>query len=101
MNYIDSKIGMGSMIRTNSGMFIEGRAITAQLLAKYLRKCKVTTNRIAEMLDLKDGQNVPLAIELIDMLKKIHDIPDYKLDLAEQHDKRAIKVFAELFGSYV
>jgi hypothetical protein len=93
--------GFGTQIRCKKGMFLLNKAVTAQLIATYLHRVGFRRDKIKELLKLKDGQNVPAAIELVEALEKVANIPRYELTLSEYHDQRAIGVFAEIFGSYV
>jgi hypothetical protein len=48
-----------------------------------------------------DAQNVPCAVELIQALRKVDDIPQATLDFGEQQDIRAISGFAKIFGAFL
>jgi hypothetical protein len=94
---------MSTCIRGKEGMSIRGRVITPGLLAKYLKRCGYTSDKVDALLQPDDAQNVICAIELIKALQKIHHTLklDHIRDPAERQEIKAIRAFARVYGSFV
>jgi hypothetical protein len=94
---------MSTCIRGKEGMSIRGRVITPGLLAKYLKRCGYNSDKVHALLQPDDAQNVICAIQLIKALQDVHRTLslDTICDPAERQEIKAIRAFAQVYGSFV
>jgi hypothetical protein len=95
-------IGDSTTIRSTEGIYLCQRAVTKNLISRYLLRLGLPVIRIAELLEPSDAQNVPAAVELLKELKRVEtlfDNPD--LSDVERGDIKAIAAYGEVFGSFV
>jgi hypothetical protein len=82
-----ASLGISTLIRTKTGMYIDGKGITAPLLARFLLKTGMSAHQIHQLLEPGDAQDVPKAVGLVRALRKVADIPDAVLSATEIADK--------------
>jgi hypothetical protein len=93
--------GISSALRTTEGMYINGFAVTAPLLAKFLHKLHIPPAEIHEMLEPRDAQDVPAAMRLVRALERVAGLKDTELNATERQERKFIELFGELFGAFV
>jgi hypothetical protein len=91
----------GTLIRSQDGMVIHNTRITSGVIARYLRLLKMDPVKIVALLEPHDPQNVIKAIELVEALHTVANTSHPLDSVGDAVNRRAIKGFADLFGSFV
>jgi hypothetical protein len=91
---------MGTLIRSNEGMSINGTKVTSALLARYMQLADMASITMVALLEPHDPQNVIKAVELVKALKVLGTALASD-SFGDTVSRRAIAGFADIFGAFV
>jgi hypothetical protein len=93
--------GIGTLLRTERGIVIKRLIINVRIIARHMQLTGIAAHEIGRLLNPWDGQDVPVAIELVTALELVATASRDGLNPLEMQERDALYVFAQLFGGFV